>query len=114
MYCFTTSISHGVAKYFPRLWGTAISEAIFIFLNKIKYTSSFPFSLYILEMISQKYFLTQVGQAKTRIEVLAKAVQELAVTCLDNPEELTIKHTIHVMKVGLQNLSVVLCVCNCN
>ena len=29
MHCFTTSISHGVEKYFPRLWGTGISDAIF-------------------------------------------------------------------------------------
>ena len=29
LYCFTTSISHGVEKYFPRLWGTGISDAIF-------------------------------------------------------------------------------------
>ena len=29
MYCCTTSISHGVEKYFPRLWGTGISDAIF-------------------------------------------------------------------------------------
>ena len=27
--CFTTSISHGVENYFPRLWGTGISDAIF-------------------------------------------------------------------------------------
>ena len=26
--CFTTSISHGVENYFPRLWGTGISDAI--------------------------------------------------------------------------------------
>ena len=30
VYCFTTSISHGVSNYFPRLWGTGISDAIFI------------------------------------------------------------------------------------
>ena len=29
LYCFTTSISHGVENYFPRLWGTGISDAIF-------------------------------------------------------------------------------------
>ena len=29
VYCFTTSISHGVEKYFPRLWGMGISDAIF-------------------------------------------------------------------------------------
>ena len=29
LYCFTTSISHGVQNYFPRLWGTGISDAIF-------------------------------------------------------------------------------------
>ena len=36
LYCFTTSISHGVKKYFPRLWGTGISDAIFMkFLSYI-------------------------------------------------------------------------------
>ena len=29
LYCFTTSISHGVENYFPRLRGTGISDAIF-------------------------------------------------------------------------------------
>ena len=33
LYCFTTSISHGVENYFPRLWGTGISVAIFSFYN---------------------------------------------------------------------------------
>ena len=27
--CLTTSISHGVENYFPRLWGMCISDAIF-------------------------------------------------------------------------------------
>ena len=31
LYCFTTSISHGVGNYFPRLWGMGISDAIFVF-----------------------------------------------------------------------------------
>ena len=29
VYCFTTSICHGVENYLPRLWGTGISDAIF-------------------------------------------------------------------------------------
>ena len=33
LYFFTTSISHGVENYFPRLWGTGISDAIFLVLN---------------------------------------------------------------------------------
>ena len=33
VYCFTTSISHGVENYFPRLWGTGISDAIFEMLS---------------------------------------------------------------------------------
>ena len=28
-YCLTTSICHGVENYFPRLWGTGISDASF-------------------------------------------------------------------------------------
>ena len=30
LYCVTTSVSHGVENYFPRLWGMGISDAIFI------------------------------------------------------------------------------------
>ena len=35
LYCFTASVSDGVENYFPRLWGTGISDAIFsnIFYN---------------------------------------------------------------------------------
>ena len=35
VYCFTTSISHGVENYFPRLWGTGISDAIFASLHPL-------------------------------------------------------------------------------
>ena len=28
LYCFTASISQGVENYFPRQWGTGISDAI--------------------------------------------------------------------------------------
>ena len=43
LYCFTTSISHGVENYFPRLWGTAISDAIFspVFLYMLSYFCGF-------------------------------------------------------------------------
>ena len=30
VYCFTTSISHGVENYFLWLWGTGISDAILL------------------------------------------------------------------------------------
>ena len=30
LYCFTTTISHGVENYFPRLCSTGISDAIFV------------------------------------------------------------------------------------
>ena len=33
LYCFTTSISHGVENCFPRLWGTGMSDAIFVILE---------------------------------------------------------------------------------
>ena len=32
VYCFTTSISHGVENYFSRLWGMGISDAVFSLL----------------------------------------------------------------------------------
>ena len=35
LYCFTTFICHGVENYFPRLWGTGISDAIFSALVKV-------------------------------------------------------------------------------
>ena len=36
LYFFSTSISHGVENYFPRLWGTGISDAIFNALKFMK------------------------------------------------------------------------------
>ena len=44
LYSFTTSISHGVEKYFPRLWGTGISDAIFLFNKHCTYYSDLPSS----------------------------------------------------------------------
>ena len=31
LFFLTTSIFHGVENYFPRLWGTGISDAIFLY-----------------------------------------------------------------------------------
>ena len=45
VYCFTTSISYGVENYFPRLWGTGISDAI---VNLITFTI-----IYMLPKLSQ-------------------------------------------------------------
>ena len=42
MYCFTTSISHGVENYFPRLWGKGISDAIFRHTIISHFLLSFP------------------------------------------------------------------------
>ena len=39
VYCFTTSISHGVENDFPRLWGTSISDAIFNFGHDVGWSS---------------------------------------------------------------------------
>ena len=36
VYCFTAFISHGVENYFPRLWGTGISDSIFSSLEPSK------------------------------------------------------------------------------
>ena len=33
-------MSHGVEKYFPRLWGTGISDAIFLYLRLVKHLRS--------------------------------------------------------------------------
>ena len=44
VYCFTTSISHGVEKCFPRLWGTGISDAIFLPLDWIPPLQAFILS----------------------------------------------------------------------
>ena len=35
LYCFTTSVSHGVENYFLGLWGMGISDAIFVKLTSI-------------------------------------------------------------------------------
>ena len=45
LYCFTTSISHGVENYFPRLWGTGISDAIFVVYFSIESLHFYPTAL---------------------------------------------------------------------
>ena len=35
LYCFTTFIWYGFENYFPRLWGTGISDAIFKILTRL-------------------------------------------------------------------------------
>ena len=35
LYFFTTSVSHGVENYFPRLWGMGVSDAIFNVLSSV-------------------------------------------------------------------------------
>ena len=43
LYCFTTSRSHGVENYFPRLWFTSISNAIFVCIaDDMEFTFSKP------------------------------------------------------------------------
>ena len=37
LYCFITSISHGVENYFPRLWDMGISDAIFCSVTSRSY-----------------------------------------------------------------------------
>ena len=34
LHFFITPVSHGVENYFPRLWGTGISDTIFLFTKK--------------------------------------------------------------------------------
>ena len=52
LYCFTTSICHGVENYFPRLWGVGITDAIFIVLSYLKGASPPPSKLTFLTLIS--------------------------------------------------------------
>ena len=53
LYCFTTSICHGVENYFPGLWGTGISDAIFlgIYFQNIKYTGGISLMRYYFQEV---------------------------------------------------------------
>ena len=60
LYCFSTSISHGVENYFPRLWGTGISDATFfcVFVYKKVYTMM----LFLQEALDKKTCKLKVCQ----------------------------------------------------
>ena len=63
LYCFTTSISHSVENYFPRLWGTGISDAIFfLFLSASRqpYVLKDRMLLYLYKMITLPFDYTCV------------------------------------------------------
>ena len=42
VYCSIIAISHGVKNYFPRLWGTGISDAIFTIVLSLKIHAEIP------------------------------------------------------------------------
>ena len=57
LYCFTTSLCHGVENYFPRLWGMGISDAISVISGGIPYIvhyNSYP--IHSLFFLSDLYF----------------------------------------------------------
>ena len=58
VYCFTTSISHGVENYFPKLWGTGISDAIFsVFASCLLYYWFYSFTIF------KRYWETVCGES---------------------------------------------------
>ena len=65
LYCFTTSISHGVENYFPRLWCTDISDAIFIFFKNAKHKNVFILKTVLDRAILTKFFTHRVPMASS-------------------------------------------------
>ena len=57
LYCFTTTVCHGVENYFPRLWGMGISDAIF----NISYFLSLDFHEFWHSMMNTR-LITEVKQ----------------------------------------------------
>ena len=71
MYCFTTSISHGVEKYFPRLWGTGISGVIFFsftpifnLVNKFTIFNSRYLSMATVHLVTEVLYLFKIIKVK--------------------------------------------------
>ena len=48
VYCFTTSISHGVENYFPRLGGTGISDAILLLETVVRFNCCTRFCFHLI------------------------------------------------------------------
>ena len=51
LYCFITSISHGVENYFPRLWGTGITDAIFTVDVMFRSKKTLNIQQYLCQMV---------------------------------------------------------------
>ena len=58
LYCFTISISHSVEKYFPRLWGMGIFDAILLYyvIHCKKFRKS---NTFMLNYVKEKYLLSR-------------------------------------------------------
>ena len=72
VYCFTTSISHGVENYFPRLWGTGISDTIFfkIDLTDVFIYLGFNVAFNTLDHIMKGRFMVRGNQYTQLVKVL--------------------------------------------
>ena len=54
LYCFTTSICHGVENYFPRLWDMGISDVFFVCYkcHFLKEKMNYSLKVFITEITS--------------------------------------------------------------
>ena len=50
LYCFTTSICHGVENCYPRLWGTGISDSILTFKTTFYSKVTLPFDSFTVAL----------------------------------------------------------------
>ena len=76
VYYFTT-LSHGVENYFPRLWGTGISDAIFLALQK-----SSEAILSYLNRINNILTFAEVGVFETATLIVVKGLCEPYKDCV--------------------------------
>ena len=64
LYCFITTVCHGVENYFPRLWGMGISDAILYDYTFIDW----EINLYLLSLL----FITINQKSSPKITVQVK------------------------------------------
>ena len=92
VYCFTTSVSHGVENYFLRLWGAGISDAIFRIYINLKWGKIFLISLQLIKrkifgcirlwvMNAPSYFHLKLLKLRKALLFIVCTVCEIKITC---------------------------------
>ena len=115
LYCFTTSIFHGVENYFPRLWGTGISDAIFmsslcgvrVCVNNFSSKTTRPRDMLVFKKIP---YLSRMKTCSRHANLYVRLFARDITREVPPPKVSKCQHFITIFSVTIAGISLISCI----